>query len=267
LPIKEQKVDSLESLFGSVLIIARSLPPGAFLWFRGHSRSDYELVPRLLRDRKPSHDVFDREARLITRFRQRSLPYWPAGYPQNDWEHLFAMQHYGVPTRLLDWTENVFVAIYFALDRAESEDSPPVLWCIDPVSWNRSTPVLSEYGTAIQVLTTSDEESEPYRPDTPRRRNKSPIAIYGTHNSARIVAQRGTFFVWGEDTRPLEYFAEEVGSDIWKFVIQGDFERYRSDLNLMGFGETMIFPELGSLATELSRVERWRDAHNDKRLP
>ena len=33
---------------------------------------------------------------------ERSLPFWAAGYPQGKWEHLFSMQHHGIPTRLLD---------------------------------------------------------------------------------------------------------------------------------------------------------------------
>ena len=260
LAIETVEVDGIEGLLKATLSVARSLPAGSFLWFRGHARASYTLLPGLLRQNKLSSEVFDREKRLLTRFRQRSLPYWPSGYPQNDWEHLFAMQHYGIPTRLLDWTENLFVAIHFALSvRPIDPADPPILWCIDPVAWNRATPVLSEYGSQIQVLTTSDEESEAYRPDTNRRRNKSPVAIFGTHNSARIVAQRGTFLVWGEDTRHLEDFAEDSSAKMWKFLIHGDHEQAARDLNALGFGETMIFPELGSLASELTRVEGWKD--------
>ncbi len=72
------------------------------------------------------------------------------------------MQHYGVPTRLLDWSENLFISVHFALVGAGGTDEPPVIWCLDPIGWNRAAPVLSEFGNAIQVLTTTDDESDSY---------------------------------------------------------------------------------------------------------
>lgn len=258
MPVIEAKVSGLEGLVAGVLGVSRSLPEGSFLWYRGHPKVEYKLLPSLLRDGRSSEDVFEREKRLLTRFRQRSLPFWPAGYPQNDWEHLFAMQHHGVPTRLLDWSENLFVSAHFALNSGEVDR--PVVWCIDPISWNRATPVLSEYGTHIHVLTTSDDESEPYRPEASRRRLKSPVAIFGTHNSNRIVAQRGTFMVWGEDARELEASAADSAACVWRFELEGDPAKLRAELNGLGFAESMIYPELTSLAAELSRVEGWRTA-------
>jgi hypothetical protein len=258
LPVVANEVQGIEGLLDSVLKIARGLPEGAFLWYRGHQSSHYRLLPSLLRDGKPADEIFEREKRLLTRFRQRSLPFWPGGYPQNDWEHLFAMQHHGVPTRLLDWSENLFIAAHFALSGKSDEEDLPILWCIDPINWNRSAPVLSEYGDHIHVLTTSDEESEAYRPETSRRRSKSPVAIFGTHNSTRIVAQRGTFMVWGEDLRTLEEFAGESRANLWRFKIKGARDVLRRELIALGFVETMIYPELTSLALELSRVEGWR---------
>ena len=257
MPVITKPVGGLEDLLAGVLEIARALPEGAFLWYRGHPRASYKLLPSLLRDGRSSDDVFEREKRLLTRFRQRSLPYWPAGYPQTDWEHLFAMQHHGTPTRLLDWSENLFIAAHFALEHAVDGEQPTI-WCLDPIAWNRATPVLSEYGGQIHVLTTSDEESEPYRPDTSRRRVKSPVAIFGTHNSNRIVAQRGTFMVWGEDNQELERLAEESAATLWRVDLTGGIGGLKRELNALGFVETMVYPELSSLAVELARVEGWR---------
>jgi hypothetical protein len=220
MPLIRHEVQGLEGLLREALAIAETIPESSFLWFRGLSRSSHKLCPSIMRDGKTSDIVFEREKRLLTRFRQRSLAYWPAGYPQNDWDHLFAMQHFGMPTRLLDWTENLFVAAHFALNPSQgsledNDEHPPTIWCLDPVEWNRSTPVLSEFGDSIQVLTTSDDEADSYRPDTTKRRNKTPVALYGTHNSTRIVAQRGTFMVWGNDTRALEDFADELPAKVW----------------------------------------------------
>lgn len=262
MPVETIEVEGFEGLLSNVLQIIRKLPEGAYLWYRGHSRKSHELMPGIMRRGKAINDVYDRERRLITRFRQRSMPYWPAGYPQSDWEQLFAMQHFGIPTRLLDWSENLFIATHFALSNPRaldmSADDPPVVWCVDPVAWNRSTPVLSEYGERIQVLTTSDEELDAYDPDPKRKRNKSPVAIFGTHNSGRIVAQRGTFFVWGEEAKPLESYSDAGTGMLWRFVIKGDRNKLAAELDALGFGETMIVPELAALATELTRVEGWR---------
>ncbi|WP_315704095.1 MULTISPECIES: FRG domain-containing protein [unclassified Bradyrhizobium] len=260
MPVIHKEVEGLAGLLTETLGIAEQLSPDSFLWFRGIANSNHSLLPKIMREGRSSDQVFERERRLLTRFRQRSMAYWPAGYPQSDWEHLFAMQHYGVPTRLLDWSENLFVAAHFALAASSTAeaDHPPAIWCVDPIAWNRAMPVLSEYGDSIHVLTTSDEEIESYRPETTKRRNKSPVAIFGTHNSSRIVAQRGTFMVWGNDVRPLELFAAETEGLLWKLTIQGDKSRLSQDLATIGFRETMVFPELPALAVELSRTEGWR---------
>jgi hypothetical protein len=246
-----------------VLVIGAGLAEGRFLWYRGLPCSTHELLPKIMREDKTADQIFDRERRLLTRFRQRSMAYWPAGYPQNDWEHLFAMQHFGMPTRLLDWSENLFVATHFAVAPAPRHEHAgpcrPVVWCMDPVAWNQSTPALSEYGNVIQVLTTADDDLDSYRPETQKRRGKSPIAMFGAHNSARIVAQRGTFVVWGNEVRTLEAIAAERAAILWRIQLTGDRAELAKSLRLLGFDETMVFPELPSLGAELSRTEGWRE--------
>lgn len=261
--IQQISVSSISDLVKEVLNLSTSLGKDAPLWFRGESCSEFDLQPSLLRDGKDSDEVYERERRLITRFRQRGVAYWPEGIAQDDWSQLFAMQHYGIPTRLLDWTENLFVATYFSLSGKAPHSAPcackPVIWCMNPVRWNRQMPGLSEYGESIQILTTVDEELENYRPDTTKRRSRSPVAMYGSHNSNRIVAQRGTFMVWGGDVSSMKSFAESAPEDLLvKIVIEGDRFELFNEVKFLGFDETMIFPELPSLAAELKRIEGWR---------
>lgn len=264
MPTVELSAATIPELVSAVLDLRAGLGTDAFLWFRGHACHTYKLLPKLMRDGKDSATVLDREKRLLTRFRQRSMAYWPEGYPQTEWEHMFAMQHYGLPTRLLDWSENLFVAAYFALSEsgvghAHEGECAPEVWCVDPVAWNRSIPAFDDWGEAARVLTTADGQLEGYATDTKIIRSKVPVSVFGAHNSSRIVAQRGTFMVWGDKTRPLEEVAAgQAGSQLWRIRLTGARADLFAALHALGFSETMVFPELTSLASELSRTEGWR---------
>lgn len=83
--------------------------PKVTRWFRGQSKSSWRLEPSLAR----SPTWLSKEAALIKRFRQNATAMIQAR-PADDWEWLFLMQHHGLPTRLLDWSENPLVALYFA---------------------------------------------------------------------------------------------------------------------------------------------------------
>jgi FRG domain len=75
------------------------------LWFRGHGRASWPLEPGWYRypNAKGAGDEYYTESTLLENFRLRAPTYLDR-LPTSDWEWLFLMQHYGLPTRLLDWT-------------------------------------------------------------------------------------------------------------------------------------------------------------------
>ncbi|MCX8559675.1 FRG domain-containing protein [Mycolicibacterium mucogenicum] len=256
---------TFSSLDQLVALVLEDKADDKMLWFRGHSSAAYKLIPKLLRDgTRTDKEIYRRESRLLARFRERSLPFWPSGYPQGPWEHLFSMQHYGIPTRLLDWSESLLVATYFSCSSptSGSADSRPTVWTLDPIGWNQQIPQLQE--TGINVLTVADEIAERWEPVQSENhlgwRAKHPVAIYGVHNSTRIVAQRGTFTIAGEYQSAMEDIA--VSEDRWKgllkkYVFAGDAAELRSQLRFIGITESMVFPDLSSLSSELTELEGW----------
>ncbi|GAA3802356.1 FRG domain-containing protein [Nocardioides panacisoli] len=235
-------------------------------WFRGQGCHRRLLRPSLFRRIEPysASDMIAKELALITRFRQRSLPLWPEGYPQDDWEQLFAMQHFGVPTRLLDWSENATVAAYFAADhdatRCECEvgDCRPTIWILDPVRLNRLNSRLDGYGEAIGILSTNSEAIEPWAPGTEETRFAPwPVALHGTHNSARIVAQQGTFTVMGKEGAALETSPAVQDNDevLAKVVFETDHSMLMTELRALGVTRPTVFPDLPSVAFDVTVEE------------
>lgn len=99
----------------------------ANLWYRGHSRRDWLLQPQVLRDEFERRaralnpvapdPVFSFEASLFNQLRRRGHHFLSAaGALTNAY---FLAQHHGLPTRLLDWSTNPLVGLFFAV----SDDS------------------------------------------------------------------------------------------------------------------------------------------------
>lgn len=238
------------------------------MWFRGQGCETRQLRTSLSRKLDPytSANMISTETRLITRFRQRSLPLWPEGYPQDDWEQLFAMQHFGVPTRLLDWSESALVAAYFAathdpkLCECGTGNCQPTIWVLDPVGLNRFNSRLDGMGDAISVLATSSPDISSWTPGTEETRFAPwPIAIHGTHNSTRIVAQQGTFTVAGKNGDPLDEVPAVIDHPnvLVKLTFSIGHQEIMRVLSLLGVTRSTVFPELASVAHDIA-VREWQ---------
>lgn len=237
------------------------------LWYRGVGDIIYKLVPALYRHKKTkgADGLAALERQIMTRFRQRSLPYHDRSLG-DDWDALFFMQHYGVPTRLLDWTENPFVALHFALMSSESTvstsgkvafPSDAALWILDPIAWNRHA--LRHISYSAGVLTPDDDALKGYRP-TPgfSGMQNLPVAIYGAHNSPRIVAQQGVFTVFGREASAMEdAFAKDTfpSGCLAKIVFaKSAIPAIKKSLLSHGMTESVVFPDLEGLARETKRI-------------
>jgi len=183
----------------------------------------------------------------------------------DDWETLFIMQHYGIPTRLLDWTENPFIAFYFAVMLAEYRydghniifKKPAMIWILDPIKWNRHALRHESFDQA--VLSTSDEQIKGYKPaDKFIGMNDLPVAMYGAHNSPRIVAQRGVFVIFGQNMLPMEKlynYKKYPENCLIKVVLErGKLSKMRKAILSHGITESVVFPDLEGLAKEIRRT-------------
>ncbi|MGI2137970.1 FRG domain-containing protein [Shewanella baltica] len=98
-------------------------------WFRGHSNCSFQLIPSIFRPLKDENGNvtghYD-EAKLLKEF-IRIHPEARDKHRDN-LELLTYAQHYGLPTRLLDWTTNLLVAIFFACKDNVDKDAHLVIY-------------------------------------------------------------------------------------------------------------------------------------------
>lgn len=219
------------------------------VWWRGHAREDWKLVPGAHRRQPPEPE---REWTLTSRFMQKA-PSRHAPCPTDGdllgW--LSLMQHYGLPTRLLDWTESVLVAAYFAVRKHDQHDGR--LFALDPFGMNASEveddPYLyrGDQGVARSVLVAAFQPVD----DQESRRI---LAITAHEHTLRQMVQLSCFTLHG---RP-EGIEERPNSKtyLWQFTIPAECKvQMRKDLYALGIRDSNLFPDLERLASDIDALD------------
>lgn len=232
--------------------VLRQITRNRVLWFRGQTNSEKRLVPGLARRGK---DWLSDEAMLINRFRQNAVALLPSA-SRTDWDWLLLMQHYGVPTRLLDWTENSLAGLYFAAVSMRGRNTKAIagcVWVLDPVALNGEammTPATNDIPT-LGV----DQALREYLPSevAAALNVRPPVAVLAMRMFPRLVAQSGVFTLIHRRPTPIELVQE--GAYVGRIVVPGKAkERIAKELASMGISRLSLFPELDSVAIHVKSL-------------
>jgi hypothetical protein len=215
-------------------------------WWRGQGQIDWKLQPKV--HRILAHDIY--EANIIAKFMQLA----PSRHAQcpgaNDHaKWLFLAQHYGLPTRLLDWSESPLVALYFAVANDENDAKSGTLWALDPFGLNfsiKGKPIIASSADPDVVrlvdlaFTHSSEQT------------KEALAVFPDEVDIRLMVQFAGFTIHGS-SQPLEKYAK-VRIFLRKFVIPARSKaQLRNELKALGIRQRSIFPDLYNLSQDLAR--------------
>lgn len=213
------------------------------VWFRGQSNQEWNLMPGYLRLENPPS-----ESTLLKRFKQ-SAAMLIQNSPRESYDWLFLMQHYGVPTRLLDWSESPLVSLYFAVEpSAENADEDAALWSLRPSELNKNAGIHNR-DEAFFIPSFEDDELSNYSVEnlsSNLRTQLMPLATIATRNNSRIQAQHGVFTIHHHARTPIE----DVGDSthVIKYIIPSSCKaEMMSQLSLLGFTKFQLFPELASI--------------------
>ncbi|MCH9648663.1 MAG: FRG domain-containing protein [Deltaproteobacteria bacterium] len=227
--------------------------PAGSPWFRGQTES-WPPTPTLFRHKVDEH-------LLVERF--RSLAPMFGGTPpreeKDSW--LYLMEHVGVPTRLLDWSEGALIGLYFAvqgvdLEAAEDENkTDPCVWILHPLELNKLV-----FG--IHRFPQSDEAVFIERCDLAYGKDAAagePIAILPNHVHPRMKSQKGCFNLHGSDSRcfeklPISRKLVKKGFFLKITVKRKSAPEILQELRWIGITHCSLFPDHDGLATELKRI-------------
>lgn len=212
------------------------------IWFRGHSNSDYKLLPSLYRMKNSQDTFYSASLRTTLESLFKSFRVKSFGVPEIFDEGnnskigtLVSMQHYSVPTNILDWSTSAFVALYFAAENQMlySEGKQSVretcknnadIWILNPIRLNVAReylktqikdqdkelsitryPIPSMFGTEDEYQEFLPFVSEKHESDS------FPVAIYVPFVNQRVKAQVGTFTMFSLDIDVKDIEDESTG--------------------------------------------------------
>jgi hypothetical protein len=232
-------------------------------WYRGHAALGWKLCPSSLRGRRWNARTCDDENESIEDFLTKAPALGVSvTQPLGLWNGYFLMQHHWVPTRLLDWTESVLIAAYFAV-AAEPIDNDAAIWMLDPYELNERNPDFRK-GAVISPGFAGNLEKENRKIDKwlPLSQGKRfdtvptlPLAVYPASFSRRIESQRSAFTIHGFDTDGLTR-SWHKGGPLLRIVIPGQKAReFRAMLRDMGINTASVYPDIEGLGRSLA--EKW----------
>jgi hypothetical protein len=208
--------------------IILDLPADEFILYRGQSL-DKKLLPKIARFDLPNVEEVERE--MLDDFQRRSV-HLIDHHPGNSWDWLALAQHHGMATRLLDWTENPLIAMWFSMS-PKSE----IINSDYSVVWGLNVPK--------EDIINSTEAMDPFKGGTTK-------IFKPNHITKRISAQFGWFTIH-KHNHGKKFVSFENNKKyrqrLFKIKIQSEcFVECKRRLHNFGINHASMYPDIDGLA-------------------
>lgn len=238
--------------------------------YRGLPNANYHLVTSLRRNCKEKKN--DIELSILRNFAKYAALEDPT-LKTSIWRQMIVGQHHGLPSRLLDWTYSVLIALHFATSGESLDDMPKndaVLWQIDILEMNKRLPKnyqtflksqsaflmtvdmmdsLTQGGHAYDILNRYDSDMD----------TTSMVFLEPPSIDQRIIGQYSYFSIIPskienlQDDTGIETFLDTTQSAV-KYIISADLKwRIRDMLDQMNINERILFPGLDGITSWMKR--------------
>jgi hypothetical protein len=221
-------------------------------------------IPKLLRLENELYEEFMRCAPQLSDFKSDE--------DEREWDLYFLMQHHGVPTRLLDWSDGALIALHFAVrEKSVPPESGSIVYILDPywlgdylrgrpdrkdlkARWKKysaTDPYHSDAEEWARLYLPCDEEDEK---EPLLATPEIPMLDDPRHISRRVAAQRSRFMIFGNDPEWLSELMKKPDSRITSISIpMRAIRSVQQELRDAGITESIVYPDLDGLGRELKQ--------------
>lgn len=262
----------------------KTLESESVIWFRGESSENYNLVPNLYRrsnnekikycqDFLNNKEIYRIEQNIDTSFYRKSKQFFSNKSIENtEWNRYFLKQHYGIRTRLLDWSENALFALFFAINNNRKINENGKVWILSPIKLNNYSvnkfypgetkfnsiltcgelekrgPLVNDYGE----FRTAELLRKYYRMECNGDQKMYPLAIYPPHLDERMSAQQACFTLSGNIVNGLESHDSQEKFLECVYIDSESKAKILKELSMLGISHYSIYPDLDGLGKTIN---------------
>jgi hypothetical protein len=229
--------------------------------YRGASDASAPILTSLdrLGGTHPPHTKADLEEHILRNYIRYSRAH-ATSTPTNDWEELFAAQHHGVPTRLLDWTYSPLVAAFFAT-RPKNRHAPECDRAVWRLDWQRvhrafDFPSIALLPRDLNSILDDGGHATPWEFFAREAEPAFACLVEPPSLDQRIVAQAAVFTLSTDKRHSFGEFlaSHDLACALTKYVIPAErVPEIRDQLDLVGVDERRLFPDLDGVAAAIRR--------------